>query len=136
LTAQQQALRNAHAVLQSELEQLQQLDRALESNENILRSTMQEAEKVMHDATGRRRPEVDEVLVCPTVVGGQLYNLVAEQRACEEARLALGRGLDKGRVSLEVFVKQTRTLAREEFLKKSLIRKASRGMGLDERAWR
>lgn len=90
----------------------------------------------MRDAQGRRRPEVDEVLVCPTIVGGQLYTLVAEEKACEEARLALGRGLDKGRVGLEVFVKQTRTLAREEFLKKALIRKVARGMGLDDARWR
>ncbi|TID18307.1 UEV-domain-containing protein [Venturia nashicola] len=136
LEAQQFALRGAHAVLQAELEQLEQLDRALESNERILRGAMQEAEQVMRDAQGRRRPEVDEVLVCPTVVGGQLYTLVAEEKACEEARLALGRGLDKGRLGLEVFVKQTRTLAREEFLKKALIRKVGKGMGLDDAKWR
>jgi ESCRT-I complex subunit TSG101 len=136
LEAQQFALRSAHAVLQAELEQLEQLDRALESNERILRGAMQEAEQVMRDASGRRRPEVDEILVCPTVVGGQLYTLVAEEKACEEARLALGRGLDKGRVGLEVFVKQTRTLAREEFLKKALIRKVAKGMGLDGERWR
>ncbi|QDS75995.1 hypothetical protein FKW77_004464 [Venturia effusa] len=136
LEAQQSALRGAHATLQAELEQLEQLDRALESNERVLRGAMQEAEQVMRDAQGRRRPEVDEVLVCPTVVGGQLYTLVAEEKACEEARLALGRGLDKGRVGLEVFVKQTRTLAREEFLKKALIRKVGKGMGLDDNSWR
>lgn len=90
----------------------------------------------MRDASGRRRPEVDEVLVCPTVVGGQLYNLVAEERACEEARLALGRGLDKGRIALDVFVKQTRSLAREEFLRKATIRKVAKGLGLDQDRWR
>ena len=89
----------------------------------------------MRDAAGRRRPDVDEVVVCPTVVGSQLYNLVADMKACEEARGALGRGLDRGRVGLEIFVKQTRSLAREEFLKKALARKVARGMGLDERKW-
>jgi ESCRT-I complex subunit TSG101 len=135
LEAQQFALRSAHTVLQSELEQLEKLDRALESNERILRNAMQEAELVMRDASGRRRPEVDEVLVCPTVVGGQLYTLVAEEKACEETRLALGRGLDKGRVGLEVFVKQMRMLGREEFLKKALVRKIAKGMGLDDSRW-
>jgi ESCRT-I complex subunit TSG101 len=96
---------------------------------------MVEAEKVMRDAAGRRRPEVDEVLVCPTMVGSQLYALVAEEKACGDARVALGRGLDKGRLPLDVFVKQTRSIAREEFLKKALIRKIAQGMGLDERAW-
>ncbi|KAF2424247.1 UEV-domain-containing protein [Tothia fuscella] len=135
LTAQQTSLRNAHSILQSELEQLQILDQALESNERILRDTMREAEQVMRDASGRRRPEVDEILVCPTVVGGQLYALVAEERACGEARLALARGVDKGRVGLDVFVRQNRSLAREEFLKKALIKKVARGMGLDLERW-
>jgi ESCRT-I complex subunit TSG101 len=136
LGAQQTSLRNAQLRLQSELEQLQLLDQALTSNERILQETMREAEQVMRDASGRRRPEVDELLVCPTVVGGQLYALVAEERACEEARLALGRGLDKGRIGLDVFVRQSRSLAREEFLKKALIRKVAKGMGLDLERWR
>jgi len=96
---------------------------------------MQEAEKVMKDAAGRPRPDIDDVLVCPTVVGSQLYSLVADEKACEDARVALGRGLDKGRITLDVFVKQTRSLAREEFLKKALIRKIALGMGLEEHPW-
>jgi ESCRT-I complex subunit TSG101 len=135
LLAQQSALRNAQQVLQSELEQLQQLDGILDTNERVLGKAMHEAEQVMRDAAGRRRPEVDEILVCPTVVGSQLYNLVADQKSCEEARLMLIRGLDRGRINLDVFVKQTRSLAREEFLKKALLKKVARGMGLDERQW-
>ena len=125
LIAQQSALGAAHGELQRELEQLQHLDAILDTNERVLRGAMVEAEKVMRDAAGRRRPEVDEVLVCPTMVGSQLYTLVAEEKTCGDARVALGRGLDKGRVPLDVFVKQTRSIAREEFLKKALIREDS-----------
>jgi ESCRT-I complex subunit TSG101 len=122
-------------MLQRELEQLQHLDATLETNERVLRSAMSEADQVMRDAAGRRRPQVDEVLVCPTVVGSQLYALVADEKACGDSRVALGRGLDKGRLSLDIFVKQTRSIAREEFLKKALIQKIATGMGLDERQW-
>lgn len=118
-----------------ELEQLQNLDSALDSNERVLRGAIDEADNVMRDASGKKRPEVDDVLVCPTVVGSQLYALVADEKACEAARVALVRGLDKGRVSLDVFVKQTRSLAREEYLKKALIRKIAAGMGLEQRPW-
>jgi ESCRT-I complex subunit TSG101 len=128
-------MQRAHDTLQSELDQLDQLDAILDNNERVIRGAMLEAEQVMREAAGRRRPEVDEVLVCPTAVGSQFYTLVAEEQACEDARVALGRGLDRGRLSLEVFVKQTRSLAREEFLKKALIRKIARGMGLDEKKW-
>jgi ESCRT-I complex subunit TSG101 len=135
LIAQQSALRQAYSVLQAEIEQLQGLDATLDNNEHVLRSAMQNAENVMKDAAGRPRPDIDDVLVCPTVVGGQLYNVVADEKACEAARVALIKGLDRGRVSLDVFVKQTRSLAREEFLKKALIRKIARGMGLEEQPW-
>jgi len=77
-------------------------------------------------------PDVDEVLVAPTVVGGQLYALCAEERACADALFVLARALDKGRVGVDVFIKQTRSLAREQFLKKALIKKIAKGMALEE----
>jgi len=134
LRAQQAALRQAHGNLQAELDQLAQLDAALESNERILHSTMKEADAVMEDVKSgrRRRPEVDEVLVAPTVVGTQLYNLCAEERACEDARVVLARGLDRGVLPVEIFIKQTRSLAREQFLKKALVRRIAQGMGLED----
>ncbi|CAI6332257.1 unnamed protein product [Periconia digitata] len=132
LQAQQAALRTAYTTLQSEIDQLQQLDAALASNEKILSDAMREADRVMEDARQRKAPDVDDVLVAPTVVGGQLYNVAAEERACAEALFVLGQALDKGRIRGDVFVKQTRTLAREQFLKKALVKKIARGMGLNE----
>ena len=131
LMAQQHALRTAHAALTAELNQLQALDAALESNERTLHETMARADAVMRDAASKKRPDIDELLVCPTVVGGQLYTLVAEEHACVEARVAVGRGMDRGRVSLEAYVKTMRQIGREEFFRKVLIRKAGRGMGLE-----
>jgi ESCRT-I complex subunit TSG101 len=93
---------------------------------------MRDADKVIAEAKHRTVPGVDEVLVAPTVVAEQMYELVAEERACVEARGVLNRALDRGRVGVEVWVRNTRGVAREEFLKKALIRKAARGMGLRE----
>ncbi|KAF2865148.1 UEV domain-containing protein [Massariosphaeria phaeospora] len=132
LRAQQVALQTAYSRLQAELGELQQLDAALASNENILREAMIEADRVMEDARRRKAPDVDDVLVAPTIVGGQLYNLAAEERGIADALFVLGRALDKGRVGADVFVKQTRSLAREQFLKKALIKKIAKGMALDE----
>jgi ESCRT-I complex subunit TSG101 len=109
--------------------------KVIETNERVLREAVRDADTVMQNAATQRRPEVEELLVCPTVVGSQLYTLVAEEKACEDARVALGRGLDQGRVSTEMFVKAVRGLGRDEFLKKALIRKIAKGMGLDERRW-
>ncbi|OMP87891.1 Tumor susceptibility gene 101 protein [Diplodia seriata] len=105
LRAQSAALRAAHARLQQEVDQLQRLDAALASNERVLGEAMREADRAMDDARTRTVPDVDDTLVAPTVVGGQLWGLVAEERGLEEAIFLLGRGLDRGRVGAEVFVK-------------------------------
>ena len=114
---------------------------------------MRDADKVLEDAKRRTVPNIDEVLVAPTVVAGQLYQCVAEEKAIEESRGVLGKALDKGRIGGEVWAKvrdgecfrrtgaycglqQIRSLAREEFLKKALIKKISRGMAIsDEGMW-
>ncbi|KAF1349414.1 UEV-domain-containing protein [Lizonia empirigonia] len=132
LRAQQQALQIAYARLQAELGELQQLDAALASNEQILKGAMLEADRAMEDARRRQAPDVDDVLVAPTVVGQQLYTLAAEERGIADALFVLARALDKGRITADVFVKQTRSLAREQFLKKALIKKIAKGMALDE----
>ncbi|OAL49086.1 UEV-domain-containing protein [Pyrenochaeta sp. DS3sAY3a] len=132
LRAQQVALQNAHSQLQVELGELQQLAAALASNEQVLKGAMAEADRVMEDARRRKAPDVDDVLVAPTVVGGQLYTLAAEEKGIADALFVLARGLDKGRVSADVFVKQTRSLAREQFLKKALMKKIAKGLALDE----
>ncbi|KAH7132245.1 UEV domain-containing protein [Dendryphion nanum] len=132
LRAQQFALQTAYSQLQSELDQLQQLDAVLASNEKILRDAMVEADRVMEEGRRRKAPDVDDVLVAPTVVGGQLYTLAAEEKGIADALFVLGRALDKGRIGADVFVKQTRSLAREQFLKKALIKKIAKGMALDD----
>lgn len=132
LRAQQAALTQTLNAINREISQLNELEALLSSNENILHQAMRDADKVLEDAKRRTVPNVDEVLVAPTVVAGQLYQSVAEEKAIEESRGVLGKALDKGRIGGGVWAKQTRSLAREEFLKKALIKKISRGMGLSE----
>ena len=84
---------------------MQQLDAVLASNEHILKGAMVEADRAMDDARRRQAPDVDDVLVAPTVVGQQLYTLAAEERGIADALFVLGRALDKGRIMADVFVK-------------------------------
>ena len=105
LLAQRAALQTTYAALQAELAQLQGLDEVLAANEQILHEAMHEADRVMGDARQRQPPDVDEVLVAPTVVGGQLWTLCAEEAALREALFVLGRAVGKGRVGADVFVK-------------------------------
>ncbi|KAG8526655.1 uncharacterized protein KY384_008084 [Bacidia gigantensis] len=105
LRAQQAALTSTLNAINREISQLDDLETLLTSNESILRRAMRDADKVLDDAKRRKVPNVDEVLVAPTVVAGQLYRTVAEEKAIEDARGALGKALDKGKIGGFVWAK-------------------------------
>lgn len=91
--------------MQAELAQLAQLDALLAGNERILAEAMREADRVIEGVARRELPAVDDVLVAPTLVGEQLYGLVADERSIADAMHMLVRALDKGRIGADVFVK-------------------------------
>lgn len=130
LQAQRTAMLSVIPALQAEAGQLNQLSNLLGSNTNILRDALHKADGVIEGSKSHPVADVDELLVAPTVVANQLYNLVAEERALGDAIFMLGRAVERGRISPAVFAKMTRSLAREWYLKKALVRKIGEGMGL------
>ncbi len=136
LKAQQAALITTLNNINTEISQLDELEKVLSSNEKILKQAMRDADAVLEDAKNRQIPDVDEVLTAPTLVARQIYEAVAEERAIEDCRTVLMKALDRGRIGSGVWAKQTRNLAREEFLKKALIKKIASGVGLvEEEEW-
>ena len=132
LHAQRAAMHQALATIQAESAQLTQLTALLTSNTAILQDSLRQADSVIENSANHPEPDIDELLVAPTVVGNQLYELVAEERALADAIFVLGRAVERGRIAPQTFAKMTRGLAREWYLKKALVRKIGRGMGLAE----
>lgn len=114
LRAQQTALTSTLNAVNTEISQLNDLEKLLSSNEAILHQAMRDADKVLEDAKRREVPKIDEVLVAPTLVAGQLYEAVAEQRAIEDCRGLLGRALDKGRIGGAVWAKVSTGIIRTQ----------------------
>lgn len=131
LQAQQTAMRAAQGRLESELQQLDHLDKTLSSNEQILHRSIQDCDKTIQLAQQKKQPPIDEVLIAPTMVANQLWTLCAEEAACREAMYALQKAVDRGRIGGADFARQMRGLGRECFLKMALERKCARGMGLE-----
>ncbi|KIW00235.1 hypothetical protein, variant [Verruconis gallopava] len=131
LIAQHHALMNAQQTLQAEIESLTQLSSILDGNESALRQGLTQIDSSIANAATQRRPEIDTLIICPTVVGQQVYNAVAEEQAARYVRLALGKALDRGRIGVKEYVKEMRAIAREEFFRKVVLKKASAGMGLN-----
>lgn len=130
LQAQRTALLSVVPAMQSEMAQLSQLSGFAASNASILREALHKADAVIEGSRSHPKPDIDELLVAPTLVSNQLYTLVAEERALGDAIFMLGRAVERGRISPTVFAKTTRSLAREWYLKKALVRKIGQGMGL------
>ncbi|KAI0121008.1 ESCRT-I component [Xylariales sp. AK1849] len=130
LTAQRNAMLTTLQNIQSDTNALGPLSAVLSANTSILQSSLQEADAVIANSRKHAPPGIDELLVAPTVVGNQLYDVVAEERALGDAIFMLGRAVERGRIAPAVFAKTTRSLAREWYLKKALARKIGRGMGL------
>ncbi|KAK1148763.1 Suppressor protein stp22 of temperature-sensitive alpha-factor receptor and arginine permease [Aspergillus melleus] len=149
LLSQSQSLHAAVATLQGEISSLNNFNATLQSNSSVLQQSLHRADAVIADAQTRISsstapaqsssdptpsglPPIDEVLVAPTVVGKQLYDLVAEERGIQQAIYALQSALVKGVIGVETWSRHTRGLAREAFLKRALIRKIGNGMGLED----
>nr|XP_036584916.1 UEV domain-containing protein [Colletotrichum truncatum]KAF6794684.1 UEV domain-containing protein [Colletotrichum truncatum] len=130
LQAQRTAMLSAFSTLQSEMGTLSQTSALLQSNASILVDALRKADTVIEGSSRQTAPDIDELLVAPTVVANQLYNLVAEEKAIGDTIFVLGRAVERGRISPAVFAKTTRSLAREWYLKKALVRKIGKGMGL------
>ncbi|GKT50888.1 twinfilin [Colletotrichum spaethianum] len=130
LQAQRTAMISAFSTLQSEMGTLGQTSALLQSNANILVEALRKADSVIEGSSRQTAPDIDELLVAPTVVANQLYVLVAEEKAMGDTIFVLGRAVERGRISPAVFAKTTRSLAREWYLKKALVRKIGKGMGL------
>ncbi|KAM0816051.1 hypothetical protein AB5N19_01852 [Seiridium cardinale] len=130
LNAQRNAMLGAVQNIQSDTNSLGSLSAVLSSNTSDLQSSLKEADAVIANSRRQAPPGIDELLVAPTVVANQLYDVVAEERALGDAIFILGRAVERGRIAPAVFAKTTRSLAREWYLKKALAKKIGRGMGL------
>lgn len=88
-----------------------------------LRHIVAQGEANNTDLKNKGDPPVDELLCSTTIVHNQLIDLIAEDNAIEDTMYHLHRALNAGRIDLERFLRTTRTLAEEQFMKRALIEK-------------
>lgn len=86
-------------------------------------------------AANDKLPPIDDIVCAQTLVHTQLYDLVSEISAIEDTIYVLSKALDKGRIPLDVFLKNVRGLAREQFMKKKLVEKVVGVLGLDKEVY-
>ncbi|KAI7851672.1 UEV domain-containing protein [Circinella umbellata] len=97
--------------------------RRLQDNIQILKTRGKEIEKITSTVNSMPDLAVDEALCGTTVVYNQLFDLVADDNAIVDTIYYLGKALNTERIDLMTFMKCTRTLAREQFMKRALMKK-------------
>ncbi|KAF8520226.1 UEV-domain-containing protein [Hysterangium stoloniferum] len=85
--------------------------------------TVHRAEAALDEIRRKGDPEVDELICGTTIVYNQLIDLVAEDNAIEDTIYHLHRALNAGRIDLDKFLRTTRSLAEEQFMKRALAEK-------------
>ncbi|ORX61754.1 hypothetical protein DM01DRAFT_1332339 [Hesseltinella vesiculosa] len=118
-------LNDGEVQLQNEMHMLQDIHDRLQANMSILESRSKDLDQVIDKVTNMPDVSVDEALSGTTVVYNQLFELVADDNAIVDSIYYLGKALNTERIDLTTFMKCTRKLAREQFMKRALIKKIS-----------
>ncbi|KAI8585207.1 UEV domain-containing protein [Geranomyces variabilis] len=141
-----------NATLPREIERLLNVNRGLEDggarvkkaikdaaeHENDIKAAIEAVQQkttevVEQTATIQAQPDVniDTLLDGPSVVHNQLIDLVAQDHAIDDTLYYLGKALDAERIDGAVYMKAVRGLAREQFIKRAMIRKIRIYIGLE-----
>ncbi|KAF3233523.1 hypothetical protein TWF192_002101 [Orbilia oligospora] len=128
--SQAEAMAKTEAYMERERIELIRINDVCEKDQRILNERIGMADELIREVRDREAPNIDAVVVAPTVVHNQLYELVTDDMAIEDTIYVLGKALDKERITLDVFLKHTRALAREQFMKRALVKKISRQIGM------
>jgi len=109
--------------IKDEMARLQAVRTVCRSVADRTRQAVQKAEANIAELRRKGDPEVDELVCATTIVHNQLINLIADDNAIEDTIYHLHRALNVGRIDLERFLRTTRVLAEEQFMKRALIDK-------------
>ncbi|KAK7693592.1 hypothetical protein QCA50_003161 [Cerrena zonata] len=132
LRAHQKDLLAGEPAIRDEMARLEAVRDVCQNVAGRLRTVVTDGERNVADLRRRGDPEVDELVCSTTIVHNQLINLVAEDNAIEDTIYHLHRALNAGRIDLERFLRATRTLAEEQFMKRALIEKIVNGIPMGE----
>ncbi|KAJ5161328.1 hypothetical protein N7492_006720 [Penicillium capsulatum] len=126
LVSQTGSLQNAMVTLQGEVTALNSLHTTLQTNTSTLQQSIHRADATIADAQARSASANPSLANPPETPSGLPRSTTSSSRPPSSAALV------RGVIGVDLWSRQTRGLAREAFLKRALIRKIGRGMGLEE----
>lgn len=123
LLLQNRQLNEGELSIEQEYRALCDIKERLKCNNLVLETRSKEIDKITEDVNAMPDVQVDEALCGTTVVANQLFELVADDNAIADTVYFLAKALNSERIDLATFMKYTRILSREQFMKRALIKK-------------
>lgn len=117
--------------LEDEMQRLRAVRDVCVANTQRLSTMMDTAKRTTWELEARPEPDVDHMMSATSLVENQLLQLMADDQAIEDTLYQLSRALYSEQLSLDRFIKHTRMLSREQFLKRALAQNIAHGLGWD-----
>ncbi|EDR14818.1 uncharacterized protein LACBIDRAFT_305951 [Laccaria bicolor S238N-H82] len=128
LRAHQSDLLSGEPVIHDEMARLEAVRDVCRNVAFRTNGAVQQVEANISELRRKGDPEVDELICSTNIVHNQLINLIADDHSIEDTVYHLHRALNTGRIDLERFLRTTRVLAEEQFMKRALIEKILTGI--------
>ncbi|CAO3608256.1 unnamed protein product [Mucor hiemalis] len=123
LLLQNRQLNEGELSIEQEYRALCDIKERLKYNNLVLETRSKEIDEVTEEVNAMPDVQVDEALCGTTVVANQLFELVGDDNAIADTVYFLAKALNSERIDLATFMKYTRILSREQFMKRALIKK-------------
>ncbi|CAH1759244.1 2980_t:CDS:2 [Entrophospora sp. SA101] len=107
-------------LIEEERKQLFECETKIKKKTEILKNKISEIDKLIEHVKNMPEISVDDILCGSTI-----------ENAIEDAIYYLGRTLNSERIDLNTYMKNIRTLAKEQFMRRALILKIRKQIGLD-----
>lgn len=103
----------------------------VQTNIDQLKAKDTEIDEAISKLDEQENLPIDEAIVPTAPLYRQLFNAFAEENATEDAIYYVGEGLRRGVIDLDVFLKQVRSISREQFMLRATMQKCRQKAGLD-----
>ena len=120
-----ETIRQFQATLTYEMDQIDTIKSQLKTTQDLLTSKMKELDQ-METSWSKRYKRISEILlidgkrqslqITETLGLNQLYDLVAEDMALDDTISVLNELLNKKRITMDIFIRKTRDLAKRQFM--------------------
>ncbi|KAG5518557.1 hypothetical protein PMAC_002953 [Pneumocystis sp. 'macacae'] len=103
-----------------------------EKNLFILKERIEASESLIEKYRNIKEHPIDDIVIPKNALSEQFYDLISDEKSIEDVIHVLWKMLEIGKIDLDIFLKHTRNLAQEQFMKKALIKKINKELEILE----